>query len=184
MRTFRMADVADAEALLRIYAPYTQGTASFEEGPPSLEEFAARVREISAVYPYIVCEEDGQIVGYAYAHLYKERAAYRWNVETTVYVRQGMQRRGVGRALMTRLLTLLARQGVRMAYSCITLPNPGSVGLHAALGFAQAGVLRDAGWKNGEWRDVVWMQKRLCDAPGAPEEVRPVGRIEVADALG
>ena len=79
MRTFRMADVADAEALLRIYAPYTQGTASFEEGPPSLEEFAARVREISAVYPYIVCEEDGQIVGYAYAHLDKERAAYRWN---------------------------------------------------------------------------------------------------------
>lgn len=184
MRTFRMASVADAQELLRIYAPYTQGTASFEDGPPSLEEFAARVREISSVYPYIVCEEDGQIAGYAYAHLYKERAAYRWNVETTVYVRQGMHRRGVGRALMTRLLALLARQGVRMAYSCITLPNPGSVGLHASLGFSEAGVLTDAGWKNGAWRDVVWMQKRVTQAQSAPLALVPINEIDASDVFG
>ena len=184
MRTFRMAGEADAQALLDIYAPYTEGTASFEEGPPSLAEFAGRIRDISATYPYIVCEVDGEIAGYAYAHRYKERAAYRWNVEVTVYLKPAFHRRGIGRALMTRLLAMLARQGVRMAYSCITLPNPASTGLHAAMGFTEAGVLTDAGWKNGSWRDVIWMQKRLCGAPGAPEEIVPIGKIDVSDLLG
>ena len=123
-RLFRMATEADAQALLAIYAPYTRGTASFEDGPPALEEFAARIRDISAVYPYIVCEVDGEIAGYAYAHLYKERAAYRWNVEVTIYLSPAFHRRGIGRALMQRLLEMLRRQGVRMAYSCITCPTP------------------------------------------------------------
>ena len=184
MRTFRMATVADAKALLAIYAPYTEGTASFEEGPPSLEEFAGRIREISAVYPYIVCEVDGEIAGYAYAHRYKERAAYRWNVEVTIYLEPSFHRQGIGRALMARLLEMLRRQGVRMAYSCITLPNPASTGLHAAIGFTEAGVLTDAGWKNGAWRDVIWMQKRLSDAPETPEEIVPIGKVDVSDLLG
>ena len=183
-RLFRMATEADAQALLAIYAPYTRGTASFEDGPPALEEFAARIRDISAVYPYIVCEVDGEIAGYAYAHLYKERAAYRWNVEVTIYLSPAFHRRGIGRALMQRLLEMLRRQGVRMAYSCITLPNPASTGLHAAMGFAEAGVLTDAGWKNGQWRDVVWMQKRLNESTDAPREVVPIGNIDVRDLLG
>ena len=135
-RLFRLATEADAQALLAIYAPYTRGTASFEDGPPALEEFAARIRDISAVYPYIVCEVDGEIAGYAYAHLYKERAAYRWNVEVTIYLSPAFHRRGIGRALMERLLEMLRRQGVRMAYSCITLPNPASTGLHATMGLS------------------------------------------------
>ena len=183
-RLFRMATEADAQALLAIYAPYTRGTASFEDGPPALEEFAARIRDISAVYPYIVCEVDGEIAGYAYAHLYKERAAYRWNMEVTIYLSPAFHRRGIGRALMQRLLEMLRRQGVRMAYSCITLPNPASTGLHAAMGFAEAGVLTDAGWKNGQWRDVVWMQKRLNESTAAPREVVPIGNIDVRDLLG
>lgn len=182
-RLFRLATEADAQALLAIYAPYTFGTASFEDGPPALEEFAARIRDISAVYPYIVCEVDGEIAGYAYAHLYKERAAYRWNVEVTIYLSPAFHRRGIGRALMERLLEMLRRQGVRMAYSCITLPNPASTGLHAAMGFTEAGVLTDAGWKNGQWRDVVWMQKRLNESADTPCEVVPIGNIDVRDLL-
>ena len=88
------------------------------------------------------------------------------------------------RALMERLLEMLRRQGVRMAYSCITLPNPASTGLHAAMGFTEAGVLTDAGWKNGQWRDVVWMQKRLNENADAPREVVPIGNIDVRDLLG
>ena len=85
---------------------------------------------------------------------------------------------------MERLLEMLRRQGVRMAYSCITLPNPASTGLHATMGFAEAGVLTDAGWKNGQWRDVVWMQKRLNESTDAPREVVPIGNIDVRDLLG
>lgn len=184
MRTFRMASAADAAALLRVYAPYTFAAVSFEEGPPSLEAFAARICDISAVYPYIVCEVDGEIAGYAYAHLYRERAAYRWNVETTIYLAPAFHRQGIGRALMERLLEMLRRQGVRMAYSCITLPNPASVGLHEAMGFTRAGAFADAGWKNGRWRDVVWMQKRLSDSAEAPHEIVPIGKIDVRDLLG
>ena len=98
MRTLRMASAADAAALLRVYAPYTFAAVSFEEGPPSLEAFAARICDISAVYPYIVCEVDGEIAGYAYAHLYRERAAYRWNVEVTIYLSPAHRSRPDGEA--------------------------------------------------------------------------------------
>ena len=102
----------------------------------------------------------------------------------TVYLKPSFHRQGIGRALMARLLEMLRRQGVRMAYSCITLPNPASTGLHAAIGFTEAGVLTDAGWKNGAWRDVIWMQKRLSDAPETPEEIVPIGKVDVSDLLG
>ena len=183
-RLFRLATEADAQALLAIYAPYTRGTASFEDGPPALEEFAARIRDISAVYPYIVCEVDGEIAGYAYAHLYKERAAYRWNVEVDHLPLARLPPPGHWPRPDAAIAgEMLRRQGVRMAYSCITLPNPASTGLHAAMGFAEAGVLTDAGWKNGQWRDVVWMQKRLNESADAPREVVPIGNIDVRDLL-
>ena len=180
----RMASPEEAGTLLEIYRPYVAKTAiSFEYQVPSPEEFRNRIGHILARYPWLVLERDQEIAGYAYAHLYKERAAYRWNVEVTIYLSPAFHRRGIGRALMERLLEMLRRQGVRMAYSCITLPNPASTGLHAAMGFAEAGVLTDAGWKNGQWRDVVWMQKRLNESADAPREVVPIGNIDVRDLL-
>lgn len=184
MTVFRMATEKDAAALLAIYAPYTLETASFEEKPPALEQFRQRIRAVLARYPYILAQVEGEIAGYAYAHLYRERAAYRWNVEISIYIARGFQRRGLGRALLERLLEMLRRQGVRMAYSCITLPNEASLGLHAALGFERAGTLGDAGWKNGAWRDVAWLQKRLASDEGAPREVVPIGEVDVRDLLG
>ena len=171
----RFAEPRDAAAIQAIYAPYCESTAiSFETRPPSVEEMAARMAKISPQYPWLVCEIDGQVAGYVYACQHRERAAYRWAVDVTVYVDAAHHRRGVGRALYASLIALLRQQGYSKAYAGITLPNPGSVGVHEAVGFELVAVYRGVGFKLGQWRDVGWWELDLRTDASEPAEPTPI----------
>ncbi len=165
----RHADPArDAEACAAIYAPaVTHGVATFEEVAPTPAEMAERIARFSATHAWLIEERDGAVTGYAYASPHHPRAGYRWAADVAVYVDPGHHRRGVGRRLYGALLPLLRDRGLRTACAAITLPNPGSVGLHEAAGFLPVGIHRRIGWKHGSWRDVGWWQLDL--APGAPD---------------
>jgi phosphinothricin acetyltransferase len=156
----RRADsVRDAEAIAAIYAPFVTDTViSFEDVPPTPAEMAERIERLAKTHAWLVAEDDGEILGYAYACPHRERAAYRLTTEVTVYVDPRHQRRGAGRALYKELLERLARQGYRVALAVIALPNDASVGLHEACGFTLVGVYRRIGFKLGEWWDVGWWQ--------------------------
>jgi phosphinothricin acetyltransferase len=168
----RPARAADAGALAEIYAPSVlQRPTSFELTAPDAAEMAARIVRTTAAWPWLVAELDGVVVGYCYAGPYAEREAYRWSVTTTTYVRDGWQRRGIGRAMYTQLIQILRSQGAVMAFAGITLPNDGSVGLHRAMGFEPVGVYPKAGFKLGRWWDVAWYglelrQVKTHEAPG------------------
>jgi phosphinothricin acetyltransferase len=120
----------------------------------------------------VVLEDDGRVAGYAYAGPYKERAAYRWSCEVSVYLERGRRRSGAGRALYEALFERLAARGYRTAVAGMTLPNPASEGLHRALGFEPVGVWRRIGWKDGAWHDVAWVQRALADGEDPPAEPR------------
>ena len=153
----RPARPDDAGAIAAIYAPHVvEGVASFETEAPDAAEIARRMAT-SALYPWFVAEVAGEVGGYAYASAFGERAAYRRTVETTVYVSEAAQGRGLGRRLYGVLLNDLRTRGFAQAIARIALPNPASVALHAALGFQLAGVLRSVGRKHGRWIDVgLW----------------------------
>lgn len=159
----RTATPDDAAAVAAIYAPIVQHTAiSFETEPPDAAEMRSRIKKTLALLPWLVAEDEaGHVCGYAYASKHRERAAYQWSVDTTVYVREDQRGRGVGRALYGQLLPLLASLGYCQAFAGIALPNAGSVALHEAVGFVALGVYRDVGFKQGQWRDVGWWQKTL-----------------------
>jgi L-amino acid N-acyltransferase YncA len=162
-RTLRLAEPRDAAALAAIYAPsVTDSPASFEEVAPDAAEMARRLAAVLAVAPWIVLDDAASgVVGYAYAARHRERVAYQWSVDVTVYVRADQHRRGVGRALYLPLLELLAAQGFCAAHAGITLPNAASVGLHEALGFRKIAHYPAVGWKQGAWHDVGWWQLEL-----------------------
>lgn len=165
----RTATSEDCEALLGIYAPYVTGTTvSFETVPPAKAAFRERMQGILGRYPYLVWEEDGRPLGYAYASRYRTREAYRWDAELSIYIDASQTRRGGARQLYTAMLRLLAEQGVYNAYACIALPNDPSIGFHRVMGFSDVGTFRKAGYKFGRWVDVAWMEKRLIDEPPYP----------------
>lgn len=177
----RRAQVGDAAALLEIYRPYVERTAiSFEFTAPDEAEFAARIAGISAQYPYLVCECGGRPVGYAYAHRHMDRAAYDWNVETTIYLAEDARGLGLGAPLYRALLAALRMQNIRAAYACITRSNGRSVRLHEKLGFETVGVFENAGYKAGRWHDVVWMRLALGDFPEQPGAVLPFSTLDTA----
>jgi len=163
----------DGAALARIYEPYVRETViSFEVEPPSADEMARRVGHVLSHYPYLLCELDGEPVGFAYGGQHRSRAAYRWSVDVSVYVAPDRHRQGVGRELYAQLLSILARQGFHQAFAGITLPNDNSVGLHEAMGFTPVGVYAEVGYKFGAWRDVGWWRRPLA-AVCAPAEPIP-----------
>jgi L-amino acid N-acyltransferase YncA len=178
--TIRPADPErDAAACAAIYAPSVESTPiSFELAPPDTAEFARRIAKYSATHQFLVAESDGVVAGYAYGCPWAERAAYRWSVESSVYVGEGHQGRGIGRALYLELFSRLRVQGFRVVVAGITLPNPASIALHEAVGFEPIGALRDIGWKAGSWHDVGYWQMFLV-APGEdpPAEPGPPGPI-------
>jgi phosphinothricin acetyltransferase len=134
--TIRLATEDDAVQIAEIYAPFCRETPiSFETEPPAAGEMRERIARTVKSYPWLVCDDGGQILGYAYASRHRERAAYRWSVDVSVYVREGRRRTGLGRALYTSLFALLRLQGFQNALAGATLPNSGSVGLHEAMGF-------------------------------------------------
>ena len=166
----RDATADDAAACAAIYAPYvTDTTVTFEYEPPSASEMAHR---IAAAHAWVVLEEGGRVVGYAYAGPYKERAAYRWTCEVSVYLESGRRRGGSGRLLYEALFERLAERGFRTLVAAMTLPNEASEGLHRALGFEPIGTFLQVGWKHGAWRDVAWAQRSIGPADGQPVELR------------
>lgn len=159
----RLVRPADLAAVRAIYAPLVETSAiTFETEVPSLAELGERARAVTARFPWLVLEQGGVVTGYAYASTWRTRAAYRWSVETTVYVRPDARGRGVGRALYRSLLACLRVQGYRLALGGITLPNPASVALHEALGFRRTGLHRACGFKLGAWHDVGFWECELA----------------------
>ncbi len=167
----RDASASDAAACAAIYALYVTGTAiTFETEPPSEGEMVARIETASKAYAWLVLEEEGRVVGYAYGGRFHARPAYRWAAEVSVYLETGRRRTGGGRALYEALLSRLRERGFRIAVAGMTLPNEASVGLHEALAFEPVGVYRRIGYKLGGWHDVAWMQRRLVDDDRDPRE--------------
>lgn len=153
----------DAAAVAAIYAPYvTDSVASFELSPPDAAYFARKIEALNRTHAFLVCEREGRVAGYAYSDPHRERAAYRWTVEVSVYIDAAFHRQGVGRELYSELLPRVRARGYRVALAGITLPNAGSVGLHEAFGFEPIGVYAGVGWKAGGWRDVGWWQLQLA----------------------
>lgn len=171
----RDATADDAPACAEVYAPYVTGTAaSFESEPPGPAELARRIEAAQAAHAWLVAEVDGVLAGYAYAGAYRSRPAYRWTAETSVYVAAAAGGRGVGRALYAALLDRLEQRGYRTVVAAMTLPNPASAALHAAFGFADAGVLEAVGWKLGRWHDVALLRRGLgADAADASDGSAP-----------
>lgn len=178
--TIRSVTIDDAAAIQTIYAPYVAETIiSFETTPPTVEEIAARIQKTLAKYPWLVYETAISqqnnvtticpiIAGYVYASPHRERAAYQWSVDVSVYIHPAYQRRNIGRGLYTALFDLLRAQGYVNAYAGISLPNPGSVGIHTALGFEPVGVYQQVGYKFGGWHDVGWWGLRLNEPVAEP----------------
>lgn len=169
--TIRPATTADAAAILAIYAPYVLETPiSFEEELPSLESFAQRIAP-SPVHPWLAAERDGTLLGYAYAGPLQYRRAYRWSVETTVYVSRDHHRQGVGTLLYRRLLAELEARGYVNAVALITASNGGSIAMHERFGFREVGRWHRIGFKHGAWHDAVILQRDLAPHRIPPPEI-------------
>jgi L-amino acid N-acyltransferase YncA len=170
----------DAAACAAIYAPYVrESVISFELEPPSEDELAQRIERYSRSHAWLVAEDRDEVVGFAYACPHRERAAYRWAADVSVYVDRDHRRRGIGGQLYAALLALLKRQGLYVACAGITLPNDASVGIHESFGFKPVGVYRAIGFKAGSWWDVGWWQLALREpGDGPPEEPAPPVRLD------
>lgn len=170
--SIRLAKEEDAAAIAAIYRPYVLGSRiSFEEQAPDAVEMATRMQ--SPLHPWLVAETEERIIGYASSSPYHRRPAYRWTVETSIYVSPEAQGRGVGRELLSTLIGLLTSQNYATAIAAIALPNPVSIALHERLGFIAAGTYRGAGFKLQEWTDVSLWQRDLAARTGAPAEPLP-----------
>ena len=167
--TIRMANPADAQALLNIYAPYVINTAiTFEYDVPSVEEFASRIAHSLEKYPYLIAEEGGNILGYAYASPFHDRPAYDWAVETSIYVDQNIKHRGIGRKLHDALESTLREQGILNMNACIAYPpeedehlDKNRVEFHAHMGYRLVGEFYKCGYKFNRWYNMVWMEKLI-----------------------
>ncbi len=166
MVSIRQATPGDAAALLAIYAPFVENTAvSFETDVPTVEAFAERIRKALGGWDWLVADEDGQCLGYAYGSAHRERAAYRYTCEVSVYIHPAHQGRGLARRLYADLFERLAARGLCNALAGIAQPNADSMALHQAAGFTLVGTYRRAGWKFAAWHDIAWLQRALRERP-------------------
>ena len=175
-RTIRKGTSADAAACASIYAHYVRTTAiTFETEPPTADDMAARIAKAQERHEWLVLEEHGAVIGYAYAGTFNPRAAYQWSCEVSVYLDANRRGSGGGSALYEALLTTLRERGYRRAIAGVTQPNPASARLHERFGFTPVGVYRRIGWKLDGWHDVAWSQLDLLPhedvttAPTAPQ---------------
>lgn len=179
-KIIRLATKSDSAALLNIYAAYIRDTAiSFETEIPSVFAFGERIETIQQQFPWLVCEIDGRVVGYAYASKHKERTAYQWSADLSVYVDPRAHRKHIATSLYTALLECLRLQGYYSAFAAITVPNASSEALHCTLGFQPIGVFERVGYKLGKWRDVQYFKRVLADYPTEPRP--PVSICMVKD---
>lgn len=182
MMLIRPAQPSDAEAIAAIYGHYVRETViTFACSEPTAADFAAQITQ--GHYPFVVAQSEDAVIGFAYAHAYHAKEAFRWDVELTIYLHPAWQRQGAGSRLMDALLKLLRRQGYLLAYSCITLPNPASLALHRRFGFTEVGVFPRNGYKLGRWCDVIWLQCLLGEALPAPREPEPFSTLPADDVL-
>lgn len=172
MTIIRLATTNDAQGILNIYTPYIEDTSfTFETEVPSVEEFAERIKTYLINWPWIVCEMDGIITGYAYATRHRERTAYQWCVESSIYIHDNFQRAGIARTLYTALFDILKLQGFRNVYAVINLPNEKSVAFHETLGFNYFATYENIGYKSGKWKSVGWWKLSINeygDEPSTP----------------
>jgi phosphinothricin acetyltransferase len=177
----RTASVNDAAALLKIYSYYVENTAiTFEWAVPTVEEFCGRIKHTLEKFPYIVAyrESDGELLGYAYTSPFKERAAYDWSVESSIYVKKDCHKMGIGRMLLEELERLSASQNILNINACIACTDKedeyltnASVHFHKKMGYSLVGKFHDSGFKFGRWYDMVWMEKMLGKHTSNPQEV-------------
>ena len=180
----RLAKESDIPAILDIYGPYIENTAiSFEYTVPTLEEFTQRFRDITTQFPWLVWEEDGTILGYAYGSLPFGRAAYRWCAASSIYLTPSAQGKGIGKALYRVLEAILTAQGYRRTYAIITSDNPGSLRFHEAVGFRFLARFPDCGVKFSRLYSVVWMEKVLNSSEIPQNFPKPVGEIVNIDSF-
>lgn len=190
----RTANAQDAADILQIYAPYVQNTAiSFEYEIPTLAEFRERIVNTLRRYPYIVAEQDGEIIGYAYMGAFSARAAYNWAAEVTVYLKDGKRKMGLGGKLYTKLETIAKAQNIISLKACIAYPEiedeyltQNSVQFHAHLGYAIVGRFRKCGYKFARWYDVLWMEKLIGVHSENPLPLIPFAELDAhsLSALG
>jgi L-amino acid N-acyltransferase YncA len=180
----RIARAEDADAIHAIYAPTIIDTAiTFETELPGVEAMRQRVLTRLQHYPWLVWEENGEVLAYAYATRFRERAAYDWIAETSIYVHANARRRGIARRLYDVLLDTMRLQGINQAVGVITMPGEVSVALHEAMGFTPAGIWRQAGYKLGQWWDVGVWQKELQPVANPPAAVRTFSSMMASAAL-
>jgi phosphinothricin acetyltransferase len=173
-----MARIEDAEAIAQIYRPYILETAiTFEYEEVSAQTFAERMKNVQKQYPWLVCEYDGRVVGYAYCSRFKERAAFSWDCECSVYIHKDYHRRGIAGALYTKLFELVREQGYFNIYALITHPHESSEALHRKFGFTEVGIYKNTGYKMEKWWDLIVMEKQLRSFEEIPKMLKPIGEI-------
>lgn len=171
----RMATPEDASEIYAIYEPYILNTTvTFEYDRIPLEMFQNRMKTIMKKYPWLVYETDGEILGYAYASDFHERAAYSWDCELSIYLKENVRGRGIGTALYASLLEILEKQGYYQVYALISMPNPDSIVFHEKFGFTLDGIHKKTGYKFQRWIDLALLSKSLRSCEGEPEPVKPV----------
>jgi L-amino acid N-acyltransferase YncA len=181
--TIRLAQPDDAAGILAIYGPHVINTsASFEYQPPSIAEMQQRISKTLQKYPWIVAQDNdsGQILGYAYTSTYRERSAYQWDAETSIYIHPDAQRRGIARQLYGLLFDISRKQNLLTLYGVVTLPNPASIQLHSAMGFQQFAIFENVGYKHGQWHHVAWMRLILSDYSKNPHMFIPFSQLDPA----
>ncbi len=184
----REAAPADIPALLQLYAPYVRHTAvTFEYEVPTQAEFLARMEAVQRTYPYLVAEQSGRIVGYAYASPFVGRAAYDWSVELSIYVDEGLQHTGIGGSLYWALEACLSAMGIQNLNACIGYPETedaylttNSADFHRHMGYRLVGRFHKCGFKFGRWYDMIWMEKWIGNHPGLPRPVLPFSEVRAA----
>lgn len=174
----RLITPADADAALAVYAPYVLHTANtFEYEIPSVDDFRTKIKKITAQYPWLVCECDGEIVGYAYGSTHRERAAYQWSPESTVYISDKHHRKGIARILYNTLFALLQQQGYINVFASVLVTNVNSVEFHRAYGFEEIGLFKNIGYKLGEWHTNLWFQYTLQEHVIDPSVPIPITKL-------
>lgn len=175
----RIAKITDSKGIAAIYEPYVLHTAiTFEYEVPTAAEFSERIQTITNEYPWLVCLQNNQIVGYAYAHKHRNRTAYNWSTESTIYIAEGAHRKGIARILYDTLFAILKLQGYVNVYAGVLVPNEKSEGLHAAMGFKEIGNFTKIGYKLGKWHDVKWFELHLIEHPDTPTPLKTLQEIE------
>lgn len=161
---------SDIIQVLRIYKPFITGSGvTFETSIPAIEEFEKRIDAYTMFFPWIVADDNGVIAGYAYASKYRERVAYQWVAEVSIYMNPGYTKQGIAAKLYKALFEILQLQGIYKVYAVITIPNNESIGFHEKMGFKWFATYKNVGYKNGKWHDVGWWEYNLQDAVDNPQ---------------